>query len=288
MTDASILEQLSFVDIEALSFKEFECLKNLENYWYFIEMLYHSSSLDKVLKIWLFHKNLLSLSEKCPHIDEIGILENFYKDFPQRFIYESNKSEWSKIPFDALQDIVAKKKVNYKNKNEIQEVENSIQTWKFIQEKFVFNKAHIKKVYHMLTKNLLQETGDRYPRWFRKIKVVVWNEGVCDWQNIDKRIDDLLLWYQKNKKTMFPLQLAFDFHLMFEKIHPFVNGNGRVGRMLMNKVLLAARFLPMIIFSGYREAYFHAIASTGEGRMKKYYTFMLEQYQKSLCEDREH
>jgi hypothetical protein len=49
-------------------------------------------------------------------------------------------------------------------KNEIQEVKNSILSWDFLNNKFIFNEANIKKLYHILTKNLLQENGEKYPR----------------------------------------------------------------------------------------------------------------------------
>ncbi len=78
------------------------------------------------------------------------------------------------------------------------------------------------------------------------------------------------------------MQLAFDIHLQFEKIHPFVNGNGRIGRFIMNKVFITQKILPCIIFSENRSAYFNAIASTYSRDNKKYYNFMLSQYSKTL------
>lgn len=85
-------------------------------------------------------------------------------EFPQRFIYESNKTEGSQIPFAQLQLIFQQKQTLHTNKNEIQEVQNSLELWKFLQNDFVFNETHIKKVYHKLTKNLVRNTGDIYPR----------------------------------------------------------------------------------------------------------------------------
>lgn len=79
-------------------------------------------------------------------------------EFPQRFIYESNKTEGSRIPFDQLQLIFQEKKTQYKNKREIQEVKNSIDVWNFLERDFIFNEANIKKVYHKLTQKLLMES----------------------------------------------------------------------------------------------------------------------------------
>jgi Fic family protein len=68
----------------------------------------------------------------------------------------------------------------------------------------------------------------------------------------------LLLWYKENKKVLFPLHLAFEFHYRFERIHPFADGNGRIGRLLMNKILYDNKFIPLTIFSDNRRAYFRA------------------------------
>jgi Fic family protein len=69
------------------------------------------------------------------------------------------------------------------------------------------------------------------------------------------------------KRTRFPLQAAFDFHLRYEQIHPFENGNGRTGRLLMEKILLQNELLPMIVFKDNKEAYFNAIKKATESKI---------------------
>jgi Fic family protein len=60
-----------------------------------------------------------------------------------------------------------------------------------------------------------------------------------------------------------------------------VDGNGRLGRMLMNKILIAHNMLPMIIFHENRTSYFKVFETPGSNH-SKYYQFMLEQYMKSI------
>ncbi len=262
---------------ERISQKELKLWESQNSYEDFSDMLFDTKILIDVLYKNCYIQNMLffdnDLSEKY---------NQWLLDFPQRFIYESNKAEGSKIPFEQLQLIFQSKKTYHQNAGEIQEVKNSIDVWKYLQRDFVFNKAGMKKVYHKLTKDLLMSSGDSYPRGFRKVDVVVNNDYTSKAENIRREIDSLLSYYKQNKKKIFPLQLAFDFHLRYEQIHPFRDGNGRTGRMLMNKVLLANNFLPCIVYSSNREAYFSAINSAKEGRKKKYYKFMLEQYLKTL------
>ncbi|MFH1510962.1 MAG: Fic family protein [Candidatus Woesearchaeota archaeon] len=68
-------------------------------------------------------------------------------------------------------------------------------------------------------------------------------------------MDLLLSWYKQNKAKMHPLALATIFHHKLEKIHPFMDGNGRTGRMLMNHILLRSKYPPVIIRKRNRSKY---------------------------------
>lgn len=262
---------------EKISLRELEYWKTQESYQNFERELFDTNILEWVVYKSAYIQNMLFFDTIISEKFNARLLE-----FPQRFIYESNKTEGSRIPFDQLQLIFQEKKTQYKNKREIQEVKNSIDVWNFLERDFIFNEANIKKVYHKLTQKLLMESWEAYPRGFRKIEVVVNNNGTTHPENISWEIKNILKWYKYQKKNIFPLELAFDFHLRYEQIHPFRDGNGRTGRMLMNKILLAHNFLPCIVFSTNREAYFSAIDSGSSGRKKKYYKCMLEQYDKTL------
>lgn len=70
----------------------------------------------------------------------------------------------------------------------------------------------------------------------------------------------LLTWYRKNEKIMHPLVLASIFHHKMEKIHPFFDGNGRAGRMLLNAILLKQGYPPIIVRKRNRVAYLEALS----------------------------
>lgn len=55
------------------------------------------------------------------------------------------------------------------------------------------------------------------------------------------------------------LKVVGYFHCRFETIHPFCDGNGRVGRMLINYLLLANNLTPIIVFEDDREEYYLAL-----------------------------
>ena len=72
-------------------------------------------------------------------------------------------------------------------------------------------------------------------------------------------MEDLLIWYNKNRNKYPPLLLAVVVHNQFENIHPFEDGNGRVGRLLLNNILIKHRLPPVNISMNNRIRYYNAI-----------------------------
>jgi Fic family protein len=55
---------------------------------------------------------------------------------------------------------------------------------------------------------------------------------------VAKEMEELYLWYFENKKRLHPVILAAEMHERLVCIHPFIDGNGRTSRLLMNLILL--------------------------------------------------
>ena len=89
----------------------------------------------------------------------------------------------------------------------------------------------------------------------------------------------LLEWYGKNKKVLHPLVLATIFHHKLEKIHPFMDGNGRTGRMLLNYILLINNYPPLIIHTKIRIEYLKALRMADESKPNE---IKKEHYQKLI------
>jgi Fic family protein len=78
-------------------------------------------------------------------------------------------------------------------------------------------------------------------------------------QQIDTLLKELVRWYNQNKKKCQPLVLAAVVHNQFEVIHPFQDGNGRVGRLLLNNILLKHNLPPLNIELKNRTQYYAAL-----------------------------
>ena len=199
-------------------------------------------------------------------------------DFAKEFIFNSNNIEGSRIPAEEVKKIIEAGDTRYQNANEVKEVFNSIEAIDFLRSGFKFNIPSIKRLYYILTKDLLMQNGVPYPRGFKTERNVVNNMETVPPDMVVPKISELLEYYKENKKKEHPLKLALYFHLKYEEIHPFQDGNGRTGRMIMNKILMSNGYFPLIVYSDNSTAYYNAIAKGLSRRNKKgYYQFMLEQ-----------
>jgi len=204
-------------------------------------------------------------------------------EFAKEFIFNSNNIEGSKIPAEEVKKIIEKGDSRYENRNEIKEVYNSINALNYIQKGFKFNIASIKRLYYILTKDLTMSDGTKYPRGFKEVENIVNNQPTVSPDQVEWALEDLLEKHKEQKKETYPFKLAFDFHLRYEHIHPFLDGNGRTGRLMMNRILMDNRYFPVIVYTKNAQAYFNAISKGLERQTKKnYYQFMLEQSKKHI------
>jgi len=89
----------------------------------------------------------------------------------------------------------------------------------------------------------------------------------------------LLQWYNKHKNKIHPLALALFFHHKFENIHPFSDGNGRTGRLLLNLILLQHHYPPLIIPKALREKYLQVMSAADKGLQKSLFSLDMKSYQ---------
>ncbi len=80
----------------------------------------------------------------------------------------------------------------------------------------------------------------------------------------------LLKWYFSNKEKIHPVVLASLFHHKFEKIHPFMDGNGRTGRLLLNYILMKRYYPPLIIHRKFRQNYLEALREADKAELTKF------------------
>ncbi len=120
----------------------------------------------------------------------------------------------------------------------------------------------IKQLHYMLKTG----TSDSRKDWFavgdyKRIPNEVGGNDTCPPEQVHRQIKELLREYNgKKQKT---LEDIIDFHVRFERIHPFQDGNGRVGRLILFKECLANNEVPFIITDELKMFYYRGLSQWG-------------------------
>ena len=97
-------------------------------------------------------------------------------------------------------------------------------------------------------------------------------------EKVHEKMSELIDFYKNNMKKMHQIKLSALFHGRFEQIHPFEDGNGRVGRLLSVLILIKNNYPPLIIRSSQRDSYLKALEDFDNNYTKNLERFFLEKY----------
>ena len=99
---------------------------------------------------------------------------------------------------------------------------------------------------------------------------------------VPSEIEKLVAGTNKNDAHSHPIELAAVVHHQFASIHPFVDGNGRVARLLMNTILMRAGYTPAIISVEDKKRYLEALQAADDGSYVGLFALIEEAVNKSL------
>jgi len=178
--------------------------------------------------------------------------------------YNSNHIEGSKLTHDQTRYIFETNTVGITDESvNVDDIVETINHFRCID--YIIDKAQDK-----LTESIIKEihsilksgTSDSRKSWFnvgdyKKLPNEVGGEQTCPPEEVHKQIKQLLFTY--NERKCKELDDILDFHKRFEAIHPFQDGNGRVGRLIMFKECLANGIVPFIITDDLKLYYYRGL-----------------------------
>ncbi len=179
--------------------------------------------------------------------------KEIFKNFIIEFAYNTTSIEGNTIKLNEvrnlLQDGLTPKD---KTLREIYDLQNTEKVFFYLLEsKKEITHELIEKIHSDLLENIDSRKGYRTA----DVRVIKANFKATPAPYVKADMNLLLKFYNENKNKLHPLALAAIFHHKFEKIHPFMDGNGRVGRILLNYILLRNSHAPLIILKKEREDY---------------------------------
>jgi Fic family protein len=199
----------------------------------------------------------LHFNEHFLKLDKETINET-YKDFLIDFAYNTTSLEGNTITLEEAQRLLTEN-LTPKNKTlrEIYDLQNTEKVFfEILSSKESLSHDLIIKIHDRLMENIDKRKGYRT----HDIKVFRSRFDASPGRYVRTDMNLLLNWYQKNKKILHPFVLASIFHQKFEKIHPFGDGNGRTGRILMIYITLRNKYPPFIVSKKRRGEYLDALS----------------------------
>jgi len=193
------------------------------------------------------------------------------------FAYNSNKIEGSTLTEEQTRYIYETNTLILDDGNTTAKVDDIIET-----------ANHFKLVDYMLdvadkdlSENMIKEfhkilktgTSDERKSWFRvgdykQLENEVGGNSTIKAKDVVIEIEKLLNWYNSLEKVA--IEDIIKFHSDFEKIHPFQDGNGRVGRIIMFKECLKNNIVPFIILDKDKLFYYRGLNEFQHGEEKGY------------------
>ena len=193
---------------------------------------------------------------------------NIYHFSQINFSYNSNKIEGSRLTEEQTEAIFDTSSYIPKSDNLIKlddliESKNHFKLFDYIIDNIdkKLTKEMLIEMNTILKKGTSDEDNPRYNiGGFKIVPNIIGLVNVINTsspEDVEKDLDKLLNEYNKKEKIL--LEDIIDFHVRFETIHPFSDGNGRVGRIIMFKECLKNNIMPFIILDKHKEYYMRGL-----------------------------
>ncbi|MCL4328311.1 MAG: Fic family protein [Candidatus Thermoplasmatota archaeon] len=188
--------------------------------------------------------------------------DNWLK-FTEAFTYATNAIEGSTVNRKEVGDILEKRKWPNKPREEIYETLGVEQAVKYLRNTEEHLSIDLIRELHRLVFKDSKPFAGNFREIGEEVSVIDYEGNVihdgAPSRLVSKLLNELVAWYNVNKGTYHPLILSVVVHNQFENIHPFADGNGRVGRLILINVLIKHGLPPVNIEMANRSEYYIAL-----------------------------
>lgn len=222
----------------------------------------------------IYWKNIAKLSQ----IE----FEKFEKSFFTELTYNSNAIEGSSLSLQET-NLVLNENLAPEGKTlrEIHEAKNHAQALEYIKSyRGEISESFILKLHSIILKDISLNFAGRYRE--NPVRVIGSDFKFPAPDKIPQLIGNLIYWYKKNKAKMHPFEIAIIFSLKLVSIHPFIDGNGRISRLVMNFILNKNKYPWINVYMRQREAYLKTVRKANDEDYKPALAFMIATLKENL------
>lgn len=184
-------------------------------------------------------------------------------------VYNSNAIENSTLTLQETEKILLEMEVSRKvSLREVFEAKNLARVMEYLNSKdgHEFNMEFIRLLHKMLLGNINDEFSGRFRKSGEYVRVG--SHIAPPPEFVEQYMKDLQSQFHSDHESYF-LDKITAYHLQFEHIHPFCDGNGRIGRVLMNFQLRQMGFPPLIIRNKEKQNYYRALRAFDDHKNEK-------------------
>ena len=208
------------------------------------------------------------------NLDKLTIKETF-KHFLIDFAFNTTSIEGNTITLDQVHNLL-ENDVLPKNKTlrEVYDLQNTeLVFFNLLNKKSKITEKLIVNIHDILLNKIDTRKGYR----FTETRVFKSRFDASPAKYVKTDMDLLIKWYGENKNKLHTFVLASLMHHKFEKIHPFADGNGRAGRMLLNYILMKNKYPPLIVTKKRRNDYLNSLDDADRGNYSTLLKFLVEE-----------
>jgi Fic family protein len=192
---------------------------------------------------------------------DANVVKNLHENLVLQWTYHSNAIEGNTLTLKetkvALEGITIGGKTLREHFEVINHREAILMVEDLVSHQEPLSERVIKDLHYLVLKNIDQDNAGRY----RQVNVLISGaeHKPVDALHVPEQMTAFIDWYSTHATGLHPVERAARVHGEFVKIHPFVDGNGRTARLLMNLELMKAGFPAAVLPVESRLAYYEAL-----------------------------
>lgn len=236
----------------------------------------------------LIQEELLSrINEKMHRLNSLrplpaDVVRKLHEEMRLLHTYHSNAIEGNTLTLPETKLVLEEGiTIGGKSLREHLEATNNAKAFDLIEDiakkKKKINNVVIQQIHEVVTSGILEEAG-KYRT--KNVRITGSAKTPPDWSKVTKLMDDLIKRIAEHKSHT--VEVAAVLHHRFVEIHPFIDGNGRVSRLLTNLYLIARGYPPVVLKIEDRGRYYRFLRAADAGNLGLFANFLAKAVDESL------